>query len=632
MNGTFALVSNKEALVAETELYEEFRQVDNLFLEDLGGRGRTRLTSGERATEPDLAPDGTLVYVRRTGDGGMALVRRRLAGSRLGASEVLFEERGTQVFNPRVAPDGKRIAFTFHRNGRTDLALWENGKVRALTDDDALDLTPAWTPDGAFILWASDRTGAFDIYAFKVADGTVLRVTNAETGALWPDVSPDGKRLAFLTYTRAGYDVAVMPLEPDNWADGSMDGGPPTASPGQVPPLPPLSPSDSRPYRAIDTLSPSFWIPMIGADPAGYDFGALTGGADTLLHHIWVLQGWWSAGGDTPGYSFNYQGEWSWPALDFSSSRSVTVSPDLGGRMLSGWTIANTGATFNFDQVGRSLSLRLGWAGTRYSTLGNPPSVFVPPALRFQDGFFSDASVTLAFSDARQFVRSISAEDGRGVTLSFDVADPALGSDYSIMRGSGTIAQFLRVPGTKHVVLLLRGSGGAAHGTLGGQAPFTIGGPQLSLNPLAYLLGSLPDGSTPYLRGYSPGELGGTGFYLGTVETRFPIASPQVGHDTWPLFLRRVHGAAFLDAGEAFDMPGQLPVAGMGASIKDTRFGVGAELGLEMVFGYSLLTDIHLGVATPLGPVFAGGRGADLRELGTAPPARFYVTIVPLQL
>lgn len=632
LNGTFAFVAENKALVAETEIFKEFREYDDLFLEDLAGHGRTRLTSGERATEPDLASDGTLVYVKRTGDGGMALVRRRLTGARLSEAEVLFEEPGVQVFNPRIAPDGRRIALTLHRNGRTDLALWEDGAVRTLTDDDALDLTPAWTPDGTYILWASDRTGAFDIYAFELATARVLRVTNAETGALWPDVSPDGKRLAFLTYSRAGYDVAVMSLERETWPDGSRDGEPPTPSPGQPPPLPPLSSSASRPYRAIESLKPSFWIPLLGSDAAGYDFGALTGGADALLQHIWVAQGWWSAGGRTPGYSLNYQGQWSWPALDFSSSRSVTSSPDPAGRKLSAWNIANAGATFNFDQIGRSLSARLGWSGTRYETLLSPPATYVAPNLRFQDGFLSDASLTFAYSDAREFVRSISSEEGRAATLSFDAAGKETGSDYSLRRMSGTVAQFLKVPGTRHAALLLRASGGVAHGTLGGQAPFTIGGPQLSLNPLDYLLGTLPDGSAAYLRGYAPGELGGTGFYLGTVEGRFPIAAPQLGRDTWPAFLRRVHGSVFVDAGEAFDMNGELPVAGMPANLRDTRFGVGAELGLEMVFGYSLLTDIRLGVATPLGPVFAGGRSVDLRELGEAPPARFYVIIVPLQL
>ena len=627
LNGTFAMRSPVEAVVAETEVFHEFRDVDDLFLRDLRTGDRRRLTDGERATEPDLLPDGTLVHVKRTGDGGMALVRRRLEDERVMPAEVLFEERGTEVFNPRLSPDGRRIAFTIHRNGRTDLALWEGGAVRALTDDDALDLEPAWTPDGAFVVFASDRGGAYDLYAYEIATGAVKRITHAETGALWPDVSPDGKRIAFLTYARTGYDVATIPLDPATWTDAAPI--PPAPAPAMPPPLPPLDLATTRPYRALDTLGPWFWFPIFGSDAAGNVFGAVTGGADVLLRHIWAMQAWWSAGGKTPGYAFSYQGRWAYPIFDLSSSRDLTFSPDPVGRTEIAWNVASTGLTFPFDAIGRSLSLRLGWSGTIYQTFGAPPTEQPPAEYRFDDGFLSELSAALAYSDARQFVRSISPEEGRTITLSFRIAAPAIGSDFTLARTRASIAQFLRIPWTRHWVLLLRASGGVAHGTLGDSSPFTIGGPALQVDPLAYLLGALPGGDTQALRGYAPSALGGTGFYLGTVELRFPIAAPELGRNTWPIYLRRIHGSVFTDAGDAFDLPGEVPVAGYRADLAHTRFGVGAELGLEMVFGYWLRTDVRLGIARPLGPIFQGGREQDLLELGEAPAVRFYVTIVP---
>ncbi|MFT3916137.1 MAG: BamA/TamA family outer membrane protein [Anaeromyxobacteraceae bacterium] len=626
-NGTFAVAGPGRLLVAATEIHREFRAWDDLWLADLATGARRRLTTGERTTEPDLLPDGTVVHVRNVGDGGKALVRRRLDGDRLGPAEVLFEEAGTEVFNPRLSPDGKRVAFSLQRSGRLDLALWEDGKVRLLTDDDALDLTPAWSPDGATLYFASDRLGAFDVYALDPATGAARRVTNAETGALWPDVSPDGKTLAFLTYSRAGYDVATLALDPAAFAESPA----PPAEPRPVLPAPlaRLQPSESRPYSALGTLGPTFWFPVLSADATGNTYGLVTGGADVLVRHVWLAQGWWSEHGHTPGYSLTYQGRWSWPWLDLSTGRSVVSSPDPVGRDMDAWTVADAGATFTWSSMERSLALRLGWAGTSYDTHGTPPAELARPDLRFGDGFLSSATATLQYSDARRFVHSVSPEEGRTAVLSLRVAEPGLGSDYTLNRLRLSVSQYLRVPFTRHAVLMLRASGGVAHGHAGDSAPFSIGGPSTDLNVLDYLLGAVPDGGAHALRGYASGALDGTAYYLGTAELRFPIAETALGFSTWPVYLRRVHGAAFADAGDAFDRPGELRFAGETGNWRNTRVGVGGELRLEVVFGYNVRADVRIGVARPLGPI-DGGRARDLRELGEAPGARFYVTLVLL--
>ncbi|HVI92469.1 MAG TPA: hypothetical protein VM753_00605, partial [Anaeromyxobacter sp.] len=220
-NGTFAMQSPEEAIVAIGDVFHEFRVYDDLYRVNLATRRRERLTDGERATDPDVAPGGgAIVYVRRSGPGRLALVRRTLdAQGRLGARELLLERPGAQVFMPRVSPDGRRVAFELHEGGRRDIALLEDGRVTRVTDDPALDLGPAWTPDGRFLIFASDRGGVFNLYAWEAATGAIRQVTNVEFGAFAPDVSPDGRTIAFLTYSRAGYDLATIPLDPATWIE-----------------------------------------------------------------------------------------------------------------------------------------------------------------------------------------------------------------------------------------------------------------------------------------------------------------------------------------------------------------------------------------------------------------------------
>lgn len=614
-NGASAPVSPREAVVAIAEVFHEFRVYDDLYRVDLETGARHRLTRGARATDPDVGRDGTLVYVQHTGGGTMALLRQAPGGE----PEVLYAHGGAQVYRPRIAPDG-RVAFELHEGGRRDIALWRDGRVERVTDDDALDTAPAWTPDGRFLLFSSDRGGVFNLYAWEGATGRIRQVTNVELGAYEPDVSPDGRTIVFVGYSRAGFDLATLPFDPSTWLD-----------PLPAPPVPALAtaetpteaslpdPIPARPYSAWPTVAPTFWLPLVSSDAAGPIYGAFTGGTDVLLRHAWTAEGWWSAKADRPGYALAYRGGWSWPALDLSSGLNVESSAGVPDRLEEAWTYADAGATFTFTCLDRALAVRLGWSGTGYRSL--EPLGPIPPAwepYRFRDGFLSEASVLGRYTDARRFVRSISPEEGRTVTLLLGAAGSALGSDYRLLRARANATQYLRVPPTRHAVLVLNAGGGAADGTIGGRAPFELGGPTAP-DPLTLLPGTytLP---ASQLRGYPVGALVGTGFVVGNLELRFPLAAPSRGRSTWPLFLRRVHGALFVDGGDAFDLPHQVPLAGHALSAEQLRFSAGAELRLEVVLGYYIRTDLRLGVARPLGALFGTGRAAD-RALGLDLPA-----------
>ncbi|MFY3745240.1 BamA/TamA family outer membrane protein, partial [Anaeromyxobacter sp. Red801] len=627
-NGALSLASPREAVVAIGEVWRLHRTYDDLWAVDLARGARRRLTDGERAGDPAVVPGGgAVVYVRHEAGGRMALVRRTLPPAPMVPAdmtlrelraeletpppaqvEVLFARPGAQVYAPAPSPDGRRIAFELQESGRRDLALWEDGAVRRVTDDDALDTGPTWTPDGRYLLFASDRGGVYDLYAWEAATGQVRQVTNVETGAFQPAVSPDGRTVAFVTFGRDGYDVATVPFDPATWLE-----------PTPAPPAPALTtgaqaeaqaasqaapePLPSRPYRALETVGPRWWLPLWGSDGAGSIYGAMTGGTDVLARHAWALQAWWSEGGREPGYAFSYQGGWSWPTLDLSSVRYFDSAP--GGRGVeSVWTPVAAGLGFSFPGLGETLSFRLGWAGTSYDVLGETRRAPTSDWLEWRDGYLSEASFRAVYSDARRYVRSISPEEGRTVALSVRAADPTIGSDFGLTRARLGVSQYLRVPGTRHTVLALRLAGGVAEGSIGGRAPYELGG-TATVDPVAVVMqtaGVAPD----QLRGYPYGWLAGSAFALGNLELRFPLLAPVRGYSTWPVFLRRVHGTVFVDAGDAFDLPGELPFAGHTFSWRELRFAAGAELRAELVLGYWLRTDLRLGLARGFGRVLDG--------------------------
>ena len=73
---------------------------------------------------------------------------------------------------------------------------------RPLLASDSLDYNPAWSPDGQWIVFTSERSGSADLYRVK-PDGTGLqRLTTNRAYEDQADVSPDGQKLAFVS-TRA---------------------------------------------------------------------------------------------------------------------------------------------------------------------------------------------------------------------------------------------------------------------------------------------------------------------------------------------------------------------------------------------------------------------------------------------
>jgi Tol biopolymer transport system component len=650
-NGTFALRSAGEAIVAVEDYFRYYWLWSDLWRVDLESGRRTRLTTGERATDPDVRPGGAWVaYVARIAPGEMALRRLWLEDGRI---ETLFHQPGAQIYLPRISPDGRRIAFELQVAARRDVAIWEDGRVARVTNDDALDTSPEWLPDGS-LLFSSDRTGIYDLYLFEpeaggwsrpvetaaspvlppepdtllslvppdprpqasaidlpppplpgpalppllVVPGAIRRVTNSEMGAMQPASSPDGRQVAYVSYSRAGYDLARLDLPGSPYPAAPVAAPRPAGLPyDQAPGYP------SSPYEPLPMLLPRYWLPVFGRDAAGFTMGALSSASDVVGLHSWAAELRWSFGTASPVYDAAYVGEWLRTPLLLSSRRWINSAPELTGVYEEAWTPLRASLLVPFRELYRQLSLSLGWSGTFYRAL-NPP----PGPLPLQDGFRSMISGSVAYDDTRQYVNSISRISGFQASIAAGVTSPVLGSDYDYAWGELAGNAYLRVPCTKQWVLALHLAVGTSQGTFGGQYPFSLGGipPPDVAGLLLGALGFAAVGAQPnQLRGYPSGIFQGSHLASGTLELRFPIVAPQWGISTWPLFLRRISGAAFLDAGNAW-----VPLDGV-PWWQRVRFGTGAELDVELVVGFYLPVVLRVGVGQGLGRLLAPGYPPD---------------------
>ncbi len=139
---------------------------------------------------PDIAPNGSDIVLLSDRTGAVELWIHEL-GSAVGRQITRFG--GPLVDHPRWSPDGSRIAFTVVENDNMDVyTVAPDGSARTRhTRDRAFDSAPVWGADGAWLYFASDRTGRFEIWGRELATGRVRQITLEGARVAQPSDDPD---------------------------------------------------------------------------------------------------------------------------------------------------------------------------------------------------------------------------------------------------------------------------------------------------------------------------------------------------------------------------------------------------------------------------------------------------------
>jgi Tol biopolymer transport system component len=172
-----------------------------------------RLTDAEKDLSnlnctPAVSPNGDLVaYFSDRSLSNDLYCASALTGTvqrRLVKSERRADFESLRFFRSAMdwSPDGESVVFVAVDNGRDVLTIQRaaDGKVirRICPDLDGLQ-SPAFSPDGGWIVFSGQRGGRSDLWRVH-ADGTGLdRLTDDRYLAQEPRYSPDGKRIVFVT-------------------------------------------------------------------------------------------------------------------------------------------------------------------------------------------------------------------------------------------------------------------------------------------------------------------------------------------------------------------------------------------------------------------------------------------------
>ncbi|MXY27099.1 hypothetical protein F4Y59_02915 [Candidatus Poribacteria bacterium] len=107
-------------------------------------------------------------------------------------------------------PATEKIVFVSNRDGNSEIYIMNpdgSGQTN-LTHHRGNDYTPAWSPTGRQILFASDRGGKVsDIYVMDAAGDSIRRVFRTRMERRHPVWSPDGEQIAY--YRVDGGEIAI---------------------------------------------------------------------------------------------------------------------------------------------------------------------------------------------------------------------------------------------------------------------------------------------------------------------------------------------------------------------------------------------------------------------------------------
>jgi Tol biopolymer transport system component/DNA-binding winged helix-turn-helix (wHTH) protein len=179
--------------------------------------------------------------------------------------------------SPDISPDGARIAFRSNRSGSDEIWIADSQgrNPRQLTHfGGPLTGRPRWSPDGIWVAFDSTAAGNADIYAIRVDDGALRRITNAASDEVVPSWSRDGQYIYFTSNRTGRPEIWKTPVNGGEERRVTWDGG-----------FAAVESADGRTlYYVRDMATTSIWrMPVDG--------GASTAVIDSVGQRLW---GYWA--------------------------------------------------------------------------------------------------------------------------------------------------------------------------------------------------------------------------------------------------------------------------------------------------------------------------------------------------
>lgn len=118
---------------------------------------------------------------------------------------------------PAISPDGSRLAFASNRDGFYDLYLLDlqSGGIQRLTQTEQFDSSPTWSPDLAWIAYTTYANDNLEIafYSLTNPDQTQILLTENSASDHSPAWAANGRQIAFISDRSGDSEVWLANLD-----------------------------------------------------------------------------------------------------------------------------------------------------------------------------------------------------------------------------------------------------------------------------------------------------------------------------------------------------------------------------------------------------------------------------------
>ncbi len=307
----------------------------------IGEDGLMPVVSGPQRPQPPR-----LAYVRSFQDSNIWRIETSRPGVPASTRPVVAVASSRRDTTPQLSPDGRRIVFASDRTGAWE--IWSSDPDGA----NAIQLSslgtaagaPTWSPDGQRIVFQASRDGQGDIYIIPAVGGKPRNLTWNAANDVRPSFSHDGKWIYF-TSTRSGErQIWRMPAFGGDATQITSNG----AFAGFE------SPDGAYLYynQSMDTPSPLWRIPTSAGPAVKVLDGVVLAAFAVFNQGIYYIDRASANGGllylDRPA------GEARLQYFDLATHKSTIVAHDLGNVFL-GLTASPDGRAIFYSRVDSSL-------------------------------------------------------------------------------------------------------------------------------------------------------------------------------------------------------------------------------------------------------------------------------------
>lgn len=134
------------------------------------------VNSNRVETNPRVSPDGSRIAFESNRSGPMEIWTANVDGSNL---KQVTNWGHANTGSPAWSPDNSKLAFDSRAGGAPRIYVMpaEGGKADVLTATSEVSVVPAWSSDGAWIYFTSDRTGRPEIWRIPSKGGAAQQIS-----------------------------------------------------------------------------------------------------------------------------------------------------------------------------------------------------------------------------------------------------------------------------------------------------------------------------------------------------------------------------------------------------------------------------------------------------------------------